>query len=277
MKPYAKILLLLAIPLVLVLAYGLTDKELPSEAFSLTKVDLSSVQKWWDDVTGVTEKMEKAERARQDSLRADSIQEAKKKKKNSIDTTHHRILFFGDSMINRLSYRLSDYAQENGDSLMSVCWYSSTTELWSKTDTLQHFMKQFRPTFVIISLGGNEQFVRDLPKREKYIEGIMQKIGKLPYVWIGTPTWRKDTGINDIIINKVGKKRYFDSRNMELQRGKDRIHPTTEAAEQWMDSIANWLQSKETMHPIRMRRPQVERERVWKRIELLPYELKKSQ
>jgi len=40
-----------------------------------------------------------------------------------------------------------------------------------------------------------------------------------------------------------------------LQRGKDHAHPTFTAAAQWADTIARWLRSPNTLHPIRMDDP----------------------
>ena len=40
------------------------------------------------------------------------------------------ILFIGDSMVEGLSRRLGDYSAENGHTLYTVIWYSSSTERW---------------------------------------------------------------------------------------------------------------------------------------------------
>jgi len=174
----------------------------------------------------------------------------------TIDQRNHRILFFGDSMTEGLLRRFGDYAAENGHELNVICWYSSNTDLWANTGTLKHYIKKFDPTYIVICLGGNELFVRDLPKREKNIAKIIETIDTIPFVWVSPPNWKPDTGINDLIIKHVGKSRYFDSRYLELQRGKDHVHPTFSAAAIWMDSIAVWLRGFDTEHPIRMDVPQ---------------------
>lgn len=174
---------------------------------------------------------------------------------SSPDTAAQRILFFGDSMLEGLSRRFGDYAAQNGHELDVVLWYSSTTERWVTSDTLAHFLRRYDPTFVVICLGSNELFVRDLPERDRHIGRILSRIGRRPYVWISPPNWKEDTGINDLILRHVGKERYFDSRHLQLQRGRDHAHPTLSAAATWMDSVAAWMSSPATAHPIRLERP----------------------
>lgn len=171
----------------------------------------------------------------------------------TVDSTSQRILFIGDSMLEGLGRRVADYAAGNGHTIHTVCWYSSSSKIWAETDTLQYFLRQDKPTFIMICLCSNELFVRDLDQRDAYIKTILKKIGDIPYVWISPPNWKPDTGINDVIISNVGRKRYFDSRDLELERGKDHAHPTFEAAAHWMDLIAEWMSNPDsTAHPILM-------------------------
>lgn len=175
-----------------------------------------------------------------------------------LDTASQRILFFGDSMLEGLSKRFSDYAEKNGHYLKSVIWYSSSTKVWSShLDTLSHFMRQVEPSFIVVCCGSNELFVRDLDKRDKYIKDIIKHIGKTPYVWIGPPNWKPDTGIDSLILANVGPKRYFDSSKLPLERKKDHMHPTWAAAASWMDTVAVWMSDpKQTLHPIKMEYPE---------------------
>ena len=70
----------------------------------------------------------------------------------------------------------------------------------------------------------------------------------------------------------MGEDRYFDSRHLELRRGRDRVHPTFDAAADWMDSVAVWMSGDSTRHPIRMAVPLQQRPRKFKQILLLPPE-----
>lgn len=176
-------------------------------------------------------------------------------KRRVADTTSHSILIFGDSMLEGLNRRLGAYATENGHTLNSVIWYSSTTKTWAECDTLRHYLRRFKPTYVFISLGGNELFIRGIiESRDRYVKKILKELGDIPYVWIGPPNWKEDTGINELIANNVPAGRFFVSNGMKFDRQKDGAHPTYESAAVWFDSIARWM-PLHADHPIRMRRP----------------------
>ena len=74
-------------------------------------------------------------------------------------------------------------------------------------------MKTYKPDFVFICLGGNELFIKDIKKkRTKYVQKMVADIGSTPFVWIGPPNWKEDTGINDMIHSVVGDERFFLSK-----------------------------------------------------------------
>ena len=229
-----KALLILVIVLTATLAYALIPDEV---SFTLKKIDLSSLQ------------------ADSSSVTTDTLAAAVADTVKTVDERPQHILFVGDSMVEGLMRRFGDYAGHNNHELDVVCWYSSTSDLWANTGTLEHYISKYSPSFVVICLCGNELFVRDLPQREKNIEKIVSIIDTIPFVWVSPPNWRDDTGINDLIIKHVGKSRYFDSRHLQLTRGKDHVHPTFSAAAVWMDTIAVWMRGMETAHPIKMDRP----------------------
>lgn len=166
-----------------------------------------------------------------------------------------RILFIGDSMLEELSRRLDDYAVANGHTLQTVVWYGSTTEKWGMTQTLRHLVAEYKPTYLWVCLGGNELFVRDLEERDAYIKLLLAQAGDLPLVWIGPPNWKQDTGINDLIRHNVGEGSFFDSSQLTLKRKKDGRHPTHQAAAEWGDEVAAWMQSTACDQPLTMRRP----------------------
>lgn len=171
------------------------------------------------------------------------------------DTASQRILIIGDSMLEGLNPRLAAYAKANGHTLNSVIWYSSQSEYWGTCDTLAVFLRRFNPTYIFISLGGNELFVRDIArKREKYVRNFLAQIGDIPYLWIGPPNWKPDTGINDLIARCVKPGSFFLSNGMHFDRAKDGAHPTHASAALWMDSVARWM-PKHCSHPIRMDKP----------------------
>ena len=172
------------------------------------------------------------------------------------DTSSQRILFFGDSMLEGLSKRLRYYAAENKHELLNVIWYSSSTKVWGQhADTIAHFMRDFQPTYVLVCLGANELFIGHPDKNEIYVKQILKQIGNLPYVWIGPPNWKEDTGINAMIEKTIAPNCFFPSKRLHYERGKDGAHPTFASAAQWMDSIAVWMNDS-INYRISMRFPQ---------------------
>lgn len=241
MTARVKTLILLFVALAAVLAYAFSPYDFSNDGNGLRKVSLKALE------------------APKPSPKVTALAQQKaappKPKQQQPDTCKQTFLFFGDSMLEGLTRRFDDYAGANGHTLHTVIWYSSVSEKWAKTKTLEHYINKYHPTFIVVCLCSNELFVRDLDVRDKYIATIVQKIGNIPFVWISPPNWKDDTGINELIIKHVGKERYFDSRHLTLERGKDHAHPTFSAAAHWFDLVAKWMSSKETAHPIIMKAP----------------------
>lgn len=176
--------------------------------------------------------------------------------KQTVDTTAQTILFIGDSMLEGLSPRMAAYAKENGHKMYTVVWYSSTSNVWGSCDTLRTFIRRFKPTYILLCLGANELFVKDIEKkRDRYVKTILKQIGDIPYLWIGPPNWKPDTGINRLIASNVREGSFFLSDGMEFDRTKDGAHPTRSSAAQWMDSIVRWM-PRNAAHIIRLDLPQ---------------------
>ena len=169
-----------------------------------------------------------------------------------LDTASKVILFFGDSMLDGLYPRLAAYADRNGHELYAVIWYSSTSEVWGTSDRLRNYIASLHPDYIFISLGANELFVKDIEeKRAPYVKKILEDIGDIPYLWIGPPNWKDDTGINRLIESSAAPGCYFRSARMTFERKKDGAHPTEASARAWMDSIARWMPAH-SAHPIRL-------------------------
>lgn len=171
------------------------------------------------------------------------------------DTTAKTILFIGDSMLEGLGPRLAAYAEKNGHTLYTVIWYSSTSAVWGNSDKLRHYIDTIHPDYVFVCLGANELFVSDIAsKRRGYVRKIIADIDTIPYLWIGPPNWKPDTGINDLVASEAAEGAFFLSNGMHFERSKDGAHPTRSSAAQWMDSVARWMPAH-SFHPIRMEFP----------------------
>lgn len=198
---------------------------------------------------------------------ADSAQIIEKKpsqKPVQVDTVPKTILFFGDSMLDGLYPRLAAYAEENGHTLYAVIWYSSTSEVWGNSTKLKEYIDSLHPDYIFVSLGANELFVKDIAeKRDKYVKKIISDIGNIPYIWIGPPNWKPDTGINDLIAANAGPDHFFLTNGMQFPRKKDGAHPTHDASIGWMDSVIRWMPINSD-HPIKMNMPKAKKSRAKK-------------
>lgn len=186
----------------------------------------------------------------------DTVPEMKPRFPAEVDTTAKTILFFGDSMLEGLSPRLADYCKANGHHLYTVIWYSSTTEVWGNCDTLTTFIEQYQPDYIFACLGANELFVRDIKtKRRPYLEHLLAEIGDRPLLWIGPPNWKEDTGINELLEERLEEGTFFLTNGMTFKRKRDGAHPTPASAAEWMDSVVRWM-PEHCLHPIRLEMPQ---------------------
>lgn len=244
MKTQLKVILLLMIVVVAALAYAIAPQQLSVGSYNLKKVSLLHLRKASMPLASAPKK--KPMKTQKAQAKADEA---------IVDTTHQVVLLFGDSMLEGLTRRLDDYTAENGYELHTVIWYSSSTETWATTATLEHYIAQYHPSYFLLCLGSNELFVNDLAQRDQYIKTLVGKMGDKPFVWIGPPNWKEDTGIDQLICDNVGKGAYFDSSKLALTRGKDGRHPTFSAAAGWADLIAKWISSDQCDHPIRMKKP----------------------
>ena len=157
MRSYAKIILLLLIPMALVVGYALSSLEIGSGDVMLEQADLSGVRRLFPmffaesdetppsspsqivprdtivpiDTIALIDTIAPTDTTTQDSLptppKEEPIEEIKVHKP---DFSKYRIMIFGDSMLEWLAKRLCDYSLENGYDLSSIIWYSSSTKLW---------------------------------------------------------------------------------------------------------------------------------------------------
>lgn len=210
-------------------------------------------------------KMSIAKYAVDDTLRQDSLQltDTLAVEAQEVDSTMSptdstgkvHFLLIGDSMNEYLRIRLNDYCIANGYDMYCVIWYGATTKQYGTSDTIAYFINQHKPTYVLLTIGSNELFVRDIiEKRTDYVKHIVKQLGRTPFVWVGPPNWKDDTGINEMIVTNVGESRYFESKKLKYNRYKDGAHPTRESAAMWMDSIAVYLQ-RDAHSPIEMTPP----------------------
>lgn len=169
------------------------------------------------------------------------------------DTTVKSVLIFGDSMTILVANRLAAYGEKNGYEVASVTWDGSSSISWSSCDTLENYIARYHPDFIFVTLGSNELFLKNFNSRKPYVEKLVEKMGDIPFVWIGPPNWKEDVGFNAMMRSVLPRGTYFDSNGLDLPRGKDHIHPTPKGGIAWTDSIMRWM--PKTPHPIPSEKP----------------------
>lgn len=179
--------------------------------------------------------------------------EEEMKLKARTDTTPQSILIIGDSMTMNLALRLAEYAKANGHTFHAVNWDSSNTVKWAKSRHLADYIGEYGATYVFISLGANELYLKNPSSHKVYVDSIIAQVGSLPYVWIGPPNWKEDEGLNDMIAGACAPGCFFRSAGMEFERKKDGVHPTRKSSALWIDSVARWI--RHSAHPILLEPP----------------------
>lgn len=173
-----------------------------------------------------------------------------------LDTTKQRILLIGDSMAYSLMFRAKNYCDFNGHDLFVVTYVAATSQTYAQCDTLEYYVNEFKPTYIIFVIGANEMFTLDGPKRGKYFDKIIPQTHGIKTVWVGPPNWKEDTGINDAMMEKFGPKQFFLSKNLHYTRvSGDVAHPDRKSGTMWMDSICSWIM-RDSYFPIRLNRPE---------------------
>lgn len=125
---------------------------------------------------------------------------------------------------------------------------SSFTTTWSaKMDRL---VADMQPDLVIINLGANEVQNVDPAAHAPAVRRIVASIGDRPCVWISAPSWRKDTGINDVIRENSAPCRFFDSDKLvtePIPRQADHIHPNEQGGAVWAAAFWAWLSAQRAL------------------------------
>ena len=171
---------------------------------------------------------------------------------NPSEPVQHRILVFGDELLQGLGPWIYNHAWATGYPCFTSIWQESTTKRWAYSADLQNLIRKVKPTFIIVCLGTHDQGEVDLSTSEAAVKTILLDMGDIPFVWIGpiaVKTMKDDRSIADLIRQLVGADRFYDSYNLRLAR-EDELHPTTEACRRWAEGFVAWLDSGEAAHPL---------------------------
>ena len=156
-------------------------------------------------------------------------------------------------MTHHLGMSLAKYGSKNNYKVKSVTWESSSILGWANSDKLDKYIEEYKPDFVIISLGSNELELKHFDARARYVKKILEKIGDRPYLWVGPPLWKKDKGLYSMIERNIEKRNLFRLDSINLERGPDHVHPTRKGADTWADTLMRW--QLHGLHPIPAEHP----------------------
>ena len=121
----------------------------------------------------------------------------------------------------------------------------SYTVTWASK--IELLLQNTQPDLVIITLGANEMENTDPPTHAPAVRRIVKFIGARPCVWVTPPSWKKDTGIIDVIRQNTAPCRFFDSDVLvttPIPRQSDKIHPTKQGGEIWASAFWSWLHAQ---------------------------------
>lgn len=152
----------------------------------------------------------------------------------------HRVLHVGDSMVPLVANYIKPVVMRNGGSYESISISSSSTGSWAATHQLRDAVAKLNPDLVLISLGSNDLFVRDLDARARDIRQIVAEVGGRACLWVGPPAWAKDFGFLQTLRESSAGCGYFDSSVLRFERQADGRHPTWGSSYRWASAV--WKQ-----------------------------------
>ena len=147
-----------------------------------------------------------------------------------------RIFHAGDSMVGGeagLSRLLHSKFKAEGAKYQSDTVVSASLLSFNLQSRFAKGLQRTHPDIVIITLGANDVFVPSPEVLAVHVKGIVKKVGDRECYWMSPATWKPDTGVVEVIKANAAPCKFFDSRNMDIPRSGDRIHPTDKGGAQW--------------------------------------------
>jgi lysophospholipase L1-like esterase len=157
------------------------------------------------------------------------------------------VLHIGDSMVGGqagLTRALeAKFKAAGAKKFVSDTIVSSGISSFAQQPRFKQALLRHKPDIVIITLGANDVFVPHPETLTPHVQSIVKKAGAHECYWVSPATWKKDSGIVDILKDNVAPCKFFDARNIDIPRGGDHIHPTDKGGAQWADKVWEaWFQ-----------------------------------
>jgi lysophospholipase L1-like esterase len=154
------------------------------------------------------------------------------------------VLHIGDSFAGALGLELNRELQERG--VRGVLKQQTATYIptWAGRRELSGYLSKYSPDLILVTLGGNELDIVNPEQRANAIGRLVKRFGDTPCVWIGIPLWE---GANPVLMQVIEQHaapcKFLDSTRLvpDLERGKDRIHPSLPGRKRWAKAVVQWL------------------------------------
>lgn len=162
------------------------------------------------------------------------------------DSSKQRVLLIGDSEAGGLYRLFNDYCVDNGHQMVAaLIWNSATIFNYGYSSKVDDLIRDYQPSLIVVVLGLNELYARDLERRTKAANMLRDKFGQIPYLWIGPANYMEDNGINKIFEEVATPERFILSKYLNLPKGDDKRHPNHDGYRIWMEYIARCVQSSQ--------------------------------
>lgn len=158
-----------------------------------------------------------------------------------------RILLIGDSFAVGLAKPLAELSAAAGVPFESHGEVGTRVDQWAEKPALDDYLRTFRPTHILVSLGANDEAASAVPlstvaeKLSKLSERLLSgSPGESPptVLWIGSPSLPyPERGVRQLILRAA--QNYFDSPLLAIPRAPDGLHPVTYRP--WAKAVWDWL------------------------------------
>ncbi len=158
------------------------------------------------------------------------------------------VLHIGDSFTEAgLQQNLRRRFQATGSTYIVDARTATYTTSWVDDPVLADWLAR-RPSLVLVTLGANEVDMPVPGAHARAVETISRAIGRsgASCVWISPPTWKKDTGILQVIHDHCAPCLFADSDAIfgglaPDERQPDGIHPNRRGGARWAAAFWGWL------------------------------------
>jgi lysophospholipase L1-like esterase len=154
------------------------------------------------------------------------------------------VLHVGDSFAGALGPALNQEFEAHGVKGVLKAETATYIPTWASNKALPQYLDRYKPDLVLITLGANELQIPDPQARAETVRRVVARLGDRPCVWIGIPLWEgANPALMQVIADNAAPCLFLDSTALlpNMDRAKDKIHPSTAARSEWAKQVTAWL------------------------------------